>query len=166
MIWSAPLQIGLCCYCMWGQIGIASMAGVAVVILAIPINTIIAKITRKLQLAQMKYKDKRIKLMNEILSGMKVIKLYGWEPSFSDQTQEIRNKEMKVLKKSAGLNAITMFIWTSVPFLMAVASFTVYVLIKGGQVLTADRYFLLHTCLYIYVYISFGYKHLSSISSS
>ena len=85
MIWSAPLQIGLCCYCMWGQIGIASIAGVLVVILAVPINTVIAKITRKLQLAQMKNKDKRIKLMNEILSGMKVIKLYGWEPSFSNQ---------------------------------------------------------------------------------
>ena len=139
MAWSAPLQICLCCYFMWGQIGIASMAGVAIVVCAVPINTVIAKFTRKLQLAQMKNKDKRIKLMNEILSGIKVIKLYGWEPSFSNQTQEIRNKEMRVLRKSAGLNAITMFIWTSVPFLMAVGSFTVYVLIKGGQVLTPDK---------------------------
>ena len=140
MMWSAPLQISLCCYFMWDQIGVAAMAGVAIVVLAIPINTVIAKFTRKLQLAQMKNKDKRIKLMNEILSGIKVIKLYGWEPSFSDQTQHIRNKEMTVLKKSAGLNAISMFIWTSVPFLMAVGSFTVYVLIKGGQILTPTRY--------------------------
>ena len=140
MAWSAPLQISLCCYFMWGQIGIAALAGVSIVILAIPVNAFIASITRKLQLEQMKNKDKRIKLMNEILSGIKVIKLYGWEPSFIEQTQEIRNKEMKVLKKSAFLNAITMFIWTSVPFLMAVGSFTVYVLIKGGQVLTPGRY--------------------------
>ena len=140
MAWSAPLQITLCCYFMWDQIGVAAMAGVAIVIFAIPINTVIAKLTRKLQLAQMKNKDKRIKLMNEILSGIKVIKLYGWEPSFSDQTHEIRNKEMNVLRKSAGLNAISMFIWTSVPFLMAVGSFTVYVLIKGGQILTPSRY--------------------------
>ena len=139
MAWSAPLQISLCCYFMWGQIGVAALAGVSIVILAIPINAFIASITRKLQLAQMKNKDKRIKLMNEILSGIKVIKLYGWEPSFTDQTQEIRNKEIRVLKKSAFLNAITMFIWTSVPFLMAVGSFTVYVLIKGGQVLTPER---------------------------
>ena len=129
---------------MWDQIGVAAMAGVAILVLAIPINTVIAKFTRKLQQAQMKNKDKRIKLMNEILNGIKVIKLYGWEPSFSNQTQEFRNEEMKVLRKSAGINAISMFIWAAVPFLMAVCSFTVYVLIKGGQVLTPSRYVKLH----------------------
>ena len=139
MVWSSPLQIALSVYWLHKQLGNAIFAGLAVIILAIPLNFVITIKMRGYQMEQMKNKDKRIKLMNEILSGMKVIKLYGWEPSFSDQTQDIRNKEMKVLKKSAGLNAITMFIWTSVPFLMAVASFTVYVLIKGGQVLTADR---------------------------
>ena len=127
MVWSSPLQITLCCYFMWGQIGVAAMAGVAILFFAIPINTLFAKLTRKLQQEQMKNKDKRIKLLNEILNGIKVIKLYAWESLFSDQPQDIRNKEMNVLRKSAGLNAITMFIWTSVPFLMAVGSFTVYV---------------------------------------
>ena len=30
----------------------------------------------------MGYKDERIKLMNEILNGMKVLKMYAWEMSF------------------------------------------------------------------------------------
>ena len=30
----------------------------------------------------MEYKDERIKLMNEILNGMKVLKMYAWEMSF------------------------------------------------------------------------------------
>jgi len=30
----------------------------------------------------MKYKDERIKLMNEILNGIKVLKMYAWEMSF------------------------------------------------------------------------------------
>ena len=144
MAWSAPLQIGLCCYFMWDQIGVAAMAGVATLVLAIPINTLIAKFMKKLQLAQMKSKDKRIKLMNEILNGIKVIKLYAWEPSFSDQAQDIRNTEISVLRKSAVLNTISMFIWTSIPFLMGAGSFTIYVLIKGGQILTPTRYLKLH----------------------
>ena len=39
----------------------------------------------------MKAKDKRVKLMNEILGGVKVLKLYGWEPSFMKQVLDIRD---------------------------------------------------------------------------
>ena len=139
MMWSAPLQISLCCFFMWKEIGAAAFAGVAIIVMAIPLNYAVGTITRKLQLEQMKCKDKRIKLMNEILGGIKVIKLYGWEPSFTEQTQEIRNNEIKVLKKSAWLNAIISFVWTSVPFLMGVASFTIYCYMDGGQILTPSK---------------------------
>ena len=47
-------------------------AGLAVMILLMPVNGFIANATKKLQLQQMKYKDQRVKLMNEILSGIKV----------------------------------------------------------------------------------------------
>ena len=34
--------------------------------------------------------DKRIRLMNEILNGMKVIKMYTWEKSFASLVHEAR----------------------------------------------------------------------------
>ena len=43
-------------------------------ILAIPLNGIVAGITKKFQIEQMKNKDQRVKLMNEILGGVKVLK--------------------------------------------------------------------------------------------
>ena len=45
-------------------------------ILLIPINGVIASKVRKLQISQMKSKDKRVKMMNEILNGMKVSLFY------------------------------------------------------------------------------------------
>ena len=35
---------------------------------------------------QMKDKDKRVKLMDEILNGIKVLKLYAWEPSLGSRS--------------------------------------------------------------------------------
>ena len=43
--------------------------------------------------------------MNEILQGIKIIKLYGWEPSFEKQVGDIRDKELSILKKMAYLSA-------------------------------------------------------------
>ena len=43
--------------------------------MSVPLNGYLAGLMRKFQLQQMKLKDKRIKLMNEILGGMKVILL-------------------------------------------------------------------------------------------
>ena len=43
-----------------------------------------------LQIAQMIQKDKRIKKLNEILSGIKVIKMYAWEIPFGKLVGDIR----------------------------------------------------------------------------
>ena len=101
-------------------------AGVAAIIISMPVTGILASGARKLQLQQMKDKDKRIKLLNEILSGIKVIKMYGWEHSFIQQTQEYRKKEIKALQNIAWYYAVVIFISNSLPFLFGLSSFTVY----------------------------------------
>ena len=53
-------------------VGPSVLAGLAVMIVVIPINGVIANKTKDLQFKQMKNKDHRVKLMNEILNGIKV----------------------------------------------------------------------------------------------
>lgn len=72
MIWSAPLQIALALYFLWGILGPSVLAGLAVMIVLIPVNGLIASRVKTLQIRQMKYKDERVKLMNEVLNGIKV----------------------------------------------------------------------------------------------
>ena len=52
----------------------------------------------RLQEKQMKHKDMRIKLLNEILSGIKVLKMYAWEKSFIQKIGDIRKIEVAALK--------------------------------------------------------------------
>lgn len=65
----------------------------------------------------MDQKDSRIKLLNEVLNGMKVIKMYAWENPFKDLIMGIRKKELTVLRKYSFLNAAFSFTWTCAPFL-------------------------------------------------
>lgn len=67
----------------------------------------------------MKSKDNRIKLMNEMLNGIKVLKLYAWELAFKDKVSEIRESELRVLKKAAYLGAMSTFTWVCAPFLVS-----------------------------------------------
>ncbi|KAG2460889.1 ATP-binding cassette sub-family C member 3 isoform X3 [Polypterus senegalus] len=142
LLWSAPLQIILALYFLWENLGPSVFAGVAVMVLLIPFNAAIAMKTRAFQVEQMQYKDARIKLMNEVLNGIKVLKLYAWEKSFKDKILEIRQNELNVLKKTAYLGALSTFAWTSAPFLVALTTFAVYVTVEEKNVLDAQKAFV------------------------
>uniref|UniRef100_A0A3B4UB65 ATP binding cassette subfamily C member 3 n=1 Tax=Seriola dumerili TaxID=41447 RepID=A0A3B4UB65_SERDU len=142
MLWSAPLQIMLALYFLWQNLGPSVLAGVAVMIMLIPFNAVIAMKTRTYQVEQMQHKDARIKLMNEILNGIKVLKLYAWETSFKEKVLAIRQKELNVLRKTAYLGALSTMAWTSAPFLVALTTFAVYVTVDENNVLDAEKAFV------------------------
>ncbi|XP_054913516.1 ATP-binding cassette sub-family C member 3 isoform X4 [Poeciliopsis prolifica] len=142
MLWSAPLQIMLALYFLWQNLGPSVLAGVAVMVMLIPFNAVIAMKTRAYQVEQMQHKDARIKLMNEILNGIKVLKLYAWENSFKEKVLAIRQKELTVLRKTAYLGALSTMAWTSAPFLVALTTFAVFVTVDEKNVLDAEKAFV------------------------
>ncbi|CAG0901802.1 unnamed protein product, partial [Darwinula stevensoni] len=72
MILTFPIQLGIAFYLLWAQLGPSLLAGVGVILLAMPINSAIAARSRKLQVKRMNEKDERMKLMSEVLNGIKV----------------------------------------------------------------------------------------------
>lgn len=51
-----------------------------------------------------------------------ILKLYAWEPSFQAQVDDIREKELKVLRKFAYLTSVSTFIFTCAPALVSIQS--------------------------------------------
>ena len=49
MVWSAPFQMFVCVYLLWDILGPAVLAGIGVMVLMLPINVVITKCTRTLQ---------------------------------------------------------------------------------------------------------------------
>ena len=72
-------------YCMgvtW-QVKFAFIAGVAVVLLLIPVNHWLATKIESASTVMMACKDLRIKRMGELLRGIRQIKAAAWEPNFT-----------------------------------------------------------------------------------
>ncbi|XP_075417735.1 ATP-binding cassette sub-family C member 3 isoform X1 [Tenrec ecaudatus] len=142
LLWSTPLQITLAIYFLWQNLGPSILAGVALMVLLIPLNGAVAMKMRAIQVEQMKLKDARIKLMNEVLGGIKVLKLYAWEPSFLEQVEGIRKDELQLLRKATFLHAISTFTWICTPFLVTLITFWVYVSVDQTNVLDAEKAFV------------------------
>merc|ERR1719500_735471 len=141
MLWSSPLQITVAIYMLYQILGPSVIAGLVVMIVLIPVNGVSAAVTRKLQVKMMKQKDIRVKKMNELLSGMKILKLYAWEASFMQEVVNVRNAELGILLNIGYLSAFISFFWTCAPFVVSLVTFAVYVLSDENNVLDAEKAF-------------------------
>ena len=74
--------MGIGFYLLWLQLGLAALASLGLMALIVPLNVLAGRFIAKYQKLNMNMKDERVKKMNEILNGIKVLKLYAWEPSF------------------------------------------------------------------------------------
>uniref|UniRef100_A0A8C8B701 Canalicular multispecific organic anion transporter 1 n=1 Tax=Otus sunia TaxID=257818 RepID=A0A8C8B701_9STRI len=140
-LWSSPLQIILSIVFLWGELGPSVLAGIAVMVLLIPINGFLVAKAKAIQVRNMKNKDERMKIMSEILNGIKILKLFAWEPSFEKRVNEIRAHELKDLVNFSYLQSISIFVFTCAPFLVSLASFAVYVLVDENNILDAQKAF-------------------------
>ncbi|XP_047558417.1 ATP-binding cassette sub-family C member 2 [Lutra lutra] len=141
LLWSNVLQITLSIYFLWAELGPSVLAGVGVMILLIPVNGILASKSRAVQVKNMKNKDKRLKIMNEILSGMKILKYFAWEPSFKNQVHGLRKKELKNLLTFGQMQSVMVFLLYLTPVLVSVITFSVYTLVDSNNILDAEKAF-------------------------
>ncbi|EDV26556.1 uncharacterized protein TRIADDRAFT_50060 [Trichoplax adhaerens] len=139
-IWCSPIQIAIAIYFLYQIMGPSVFAGLAVLILIVPLNAITSAKIQKLQEKQMINKDDRIRLMSEILNGIKVLKLYAWEQSFIKRVLNIRDKELQILRRYGFLYSTLECSWSATGFLVGLATFGTYVL--TGQELLASRAFV------------------------
>ena len=75
----------------------------------------------------MKHKDKRTKMINEVLNGIKVIKLYGWEGAFEKSIAVVRKEEVSTIKKAAYLLGGSAVSLTGAPLIVSALISCLYV---------------------------------------
>ncbi|CAF1143852.1 unnamed protein product [Adineta ricciae] len=142
MLWSGPFQITIILILLYKEMQLAIVPGLVLLFLMIPINLFLQKILKRLASEQMKVKDERIKIMNEILNGIRVLKLYAWEMAFIRTITRIREQELKYIRQSAIIGAFSHVLWIFTPILVGVITFATYVLLSSSNILTAEKAFV------------------------
>mmetsp|Transcript_12138 Transcript_12138/g.26798 ORF Transcript_12138/g.26798 Transcript_12138/m.26798 type:complete len:1473 (-) Transcript_12138:29-4447(-) len=141
LILSAPFQIILALVLIYGEVGNAMWVGVGYMFFLAPINTLVFSIVSKQRRKVLKYSDLRVKMMNEILSGIRIIKFYAWERPFGNEVGTLRQKELDALTKLAYTSAIGFsLILMSAPLIQPILVFITYVSIQDDP-LTASTAF-------------------------
>ncbi|BFZ19876.1 hypothetical protein BsWGS_22915 [Bradybaena similaris] len=131
IVFSAPFQIAVALYMLYDQIGLATFAGLGVLVILLPMNTVTSITMRRFNRQMMRLKDRRIRLMNEVLTGMKVLKVYAWEEAFEKKVAKFRSEEINLIFKLSMVMAVLSLIFGVVPYFVQVASFGVFIAIDG-----------------------------------
>ena len=106
ILFSGPIIIVLCLYFIYQLVGEAMWIGLGFMIVCVPLQVMIFIPFLALQKAYLKAADERVKLMNEVLGGVRVVKFLAWERPFLEKITALRAVESKILWKQSKIISV------------------------------------------------------------
>lgn len=152
----APVQIAVCLALIYQQVQEATFVGLGYMFFLFPLNAIVFGYMYMLRQQKVAFTDARVKMMNEVLAGIRIIKYYAWERPFQMKLVDIRKDEMRIVTKLAyavelGISLVLL----AAPVVQPVLIFFTYV--KLGNQLDAAKAF---TTLGLFNLIGFPFAFL------
>lgn len=132
------LTLSYSCY----LIGPWALVGNLIILLFYPIMGGIAAIIARLRRRAVKKADERVQLMTEVVSNIRLIKMYAWEEPFSHHIKRIRAEEKSILMKGNFLQSMSV---TATPIIMITATVATLVgyTLSGNHSISASEAFAL-----------------------
>ncbi|XP_014889565.1 ATP-binding cassette sub-family C member 8 isoform X4 [Poecilia latipinna] len=126
-LWAMPVQIILGVILLYYLLGISALIGATVIAVLAPVQYFVATKLSQTQKNTLEYSSERLKKTNELLRGIKLLKLYAWEHIFRDSVEETRGKELTSLQAFALYTSISIFMNAAIPIAAVLTTFVVHV---------------------------------------
>ncbi|XP_032678093.1 probable multidrug resistance-associated protein lethal(2)03659 isoform X2 [Odontomachus brunneus] len=139
-LWIGPLETMVLMYFMYTEVEISSVIGVAVLLLFIPLQGWLGKKSSVLRLKTAIRTDERVRLTNEIITGIQAIKMYTWEKPFSALIEMARKREIDVIRATSYIRGVTMSFIMFTTRMSLFITVLVYVLLDNK--ITAEKVFM------------------------
>lgn len=107
----------------------ATLAGSALLLLFVPFQSLMGRWFGRLRELTAKRSDERIRLMNEIVPAMRVIKMYTWEDPFANLVELARKNEVRFIRFTSFLRGINMALFFVASKLILFTSLITYILL-------------------------------------
>ncbi|XP_018576132.1 probable multidrug resistance-associated protein lethal(2)03659 isoform X2 [Anoplophora glabripennis] len=138
--WIMPIQAVIAFYIMYRSVGYAAIAGMlAITLESIPLQGYMSRLQGKWRYHIALRTDNRVKLMNEITTGVQVIKMYAWEKPFEKVIELARRLEIDVVRKTSYIRGVSVAIMVFTERVTLYLTIITYVLL--GNRLTGDVVF-------------------------
>lgn len=151
-IWSAVFECVVLLIWSLLDIGIAALAPLALVIFILfPLQFFLAVNASSSAVKFTTLITKRVHLMSEVLTAIKLIKFYTWEGYYKKKISDMRTKEMEQMRKELQYKIASFAIVFATPAVMTCLAVALYKAL--GHELTPQRVF---TLLFLFNTLRFG----------
>ncbi|KAH0954120.1 hypothetical protein HN011_011629 [Eciton burchellii] len=126
-IWAIPLKIGAIIFLLYLKLGISAIVGaICCILIVTPMQLVLGKRMSENSTSIADKSDARLRLVNEILQGMRLIKLRAWESVFEERVRNTRDQELKLLDKDSMYWTFINFLTHASSVLMTLFTFGIY----------------------------------------
>lgn len=90
MVFSAPMELSISLGFLWYFIGWEALIGATVFFVLVAFQIVLARKAADLRKKAATFTDERLMVMNEIIAGIRAVKMFAWEWNFIDVVRELR----------------------------------------------------------------------------
>ncbi|XP_039293075.1 ATP-binding cassette sub-family C member Sur isoform X2 [Nilaparvata lugens] len=140
-VWAIPLKVIILIWLVYRQLGISAVIGaVSCVALLTPLQFIIGKWMSTNTKKITECTDRRLWQTNEVLQGIRLVKLHAWEDSFCSRILKTRGDELKRLDQDSLYWALITFLTHTSSALTALVTLIAWHLIGDDKLNAADLF--------------------------
>ncbi|XP_004690202.1 PREDICTED: ATP-binding cassette sub-family C member 11 [Condylura cristata] len=149
-------------------LGPTALISTACYLLILPLEGLLTRRVVKIQKHTSEVSDKRICVTSEVLTSIKLIKMYTWEKPFAKIIKELRRKERKLSEKCGLVQSLTTITLFLAPMVAMVVMFLVHTFLQ--QQLSVSTAFstmaILNSLRLSVFFVPFGIKGLTNSESA
>ncbi|PKI84023.1 hypothetical protein MVES_001934 [Malassezia vespertilionis] len=131
LTFTAPVEIIVCLVILLTRFGVSCLSGFALVVVVLPFQIYCLKFLFSIRKKSMEWTDRRARRTQEVLSGMRIVKLFSYEFNFVKLISSLRKSELIYVFKLNIVRAGVMASAISLPLLAGVLAVVTYYLKEG-----------------------------------
>ncbi|KAK7101675.1 hypothetical protein V1264_020017 [Littorina saxatilis] len=141
-MWTSPAKIVLSLVLLYRLLGPSMLISMLLMVIMVPVTAVVTRRLTTMHRDSMAFKDNRLKMLTEVVNGIKILKMYAWEPSFISKLNAARGKELDVMWWRSFWETALHCYHQVMPYMISVVMFVTYVHSSEDHYLTPSTAFV------------------------